>query len=71
LSTSRILADILLVEKNKYGGSNLIPDVLRTRNGKLLLANEFLTLKMVKIYIFEKIIGRKSQDKNINKTEKY
>jgi hypothetical protein len=33
------------------------------------LANEFL--KWSKIYIFEKIIGRKSEDKNINKIEKY
>jgi hypothetical protein len=30
-----------------------------------------LKFKMVKIYIFEKIIGRKSEDKNINKIEKY
>jgi hypothetical protein len=34
-------------------------------------ANEFLKFKMVKIYIFEKIIGRKSEDKNINKIGKY
>jgi hypothetical protein len=35
------------------------------------LANKFL--KWLKIYIFEKIIGRKnkSADKNINKIEKY
>jgi hypothetical protein len=26
---------------------------------------------MFKIYIFEKIIGRKSEDENINKIEKY
>jgi hypothetical protein len=31
----------------------------------------FLNLKMFKIYIFEKIIGRKSEDENINKIEKY
>jgi hypothetical protein len=35
------------------------------------LANKFLKFKMVKIYIFEKITGRKSEDKNINKIEKY
>ena len=36
-----------------------------------LIANEFL--KWLKIYIFEKIIGRKSEaeGKNINKIEKY
>jgi hypothetical protein len=34
------------------------------------LENEFLKFKMVKIDIFEKIIGRKSEDKNINKIEK-
>jgi hypothetical protein len=35
------------------------------------LANKFLKFKMVKIYIFEKITGRKSEDKNINKIETY
>jgi hypothetical protein len=35
------------------------------------LANEFLYLKWLKIYIFQKIIGRKSEDENINKIEKY
>jgi hypothetical protein len=34
-----------------------------------LIENEFL--KWLKIYIFEKIIGRKSEGKNINKIEKY
>jgi hypothetical protein len=34
-----------------------------------LIANEFL--KWLKIYIFEKIIGRKSEGKNINKIKKY
>jgi hypothetical protein len=36
------------------------------------LANEFLKFKMVKniLYIFEKIFGRKSEGKNINKIEK-
>jgi hypothetical protein len=31
----------------------------------------FLILKWLKIYIFEKIIFRKSEDKNISKIEKY
>ena len=31
----------------------------------------FLNLKWLKIYTFEKVIGRKSEDKNINKIEKY
>jgi hypothetical protein len=31
----------------------------------------FLNLKWLKIYIFENIIGGKSEDKNINKIEKY
>jgi hypothetical protein len=36
-------------------------------------ANEFLKFKMIKIniYIFEKIIGRNSEDKNINKIQVY
>jgi hypothetical protein len=35
------------------------------------LANEFLYLKWLKIYIFQKIVGRKCEDENINKMEKY
>jgi hypothetical protein len=31
----------------------------------------FKNFKWLKILIFEKIIGRKSEDKNINKIEKY
>ena len=31
----------------------------------------FKNLKWLKIYIFEKILGRKSEDKNIYKIEKY
>jgi hypothetical protein len=34
------------------------------------LANDFLYLKWLKIYIFKKIIGRKKNE-NINKIEKY
>ena len=36
------------------------------------LTNEFLKFKVVKniLYIFEKIFGRKSEGKNINKIEK-
>jgi hypothetical protein len=91
-STSRILAHILLVEKNKMAAHTEFPTFCERENGKLFafiaftrlktqwkklpqivyrLANEFLKFKMVKNIYFWKNNGRKSEDKNINKIEKY
>jgi hypothetical protein len=67
------------IREKQNGAQTEFPTFFERENGKLfafyslcgLKHNEFFYLKWLKICIFEKTIGQKSEGKNINKIEKY